>query len=439
VARARAQARAHTRPGGATLYGLPGEERVHAEWAAWANATAVRELDFHDTYLAADYAHPGDNIAPLVAVAQQTGRDGAALTRAIAAAYEVHIALVRAICLHEHRIDHMAHLCPATTAGLGALLNVDAGRLTQAINQAVHTSVTTRQSRKGEISSWKAVVPGYSGMLAILAIDRAMRGEASPAPVYEGEDSVVAWMLDGPEARYAVELPDAREPKRAILESYTKAHAAEYQAQAVIDLCFRLRARIPDPDAIEEAVLFTSHHTHRVIGSGAGDPQKYDPDASRETLDHSAPYIAAVALQDGRWHHHDSYTPARAHRGDTVRLWQRIRTEEDPDWTARYHHPDPSRKAFGGRMRVRLRDGSVLEDELAVADAHPNGASPFAREDYLAKFRSLAQGRVAEAEQERFLALAQRLPELAPDELAGLTPAVYARHLGTEPGGEGIF
>jgi len=90
-------------------------------------------------------------------------------------------------------------------------------------------------------------------------------------------------------------------------------------------------------------------------------------------------------------------------------------------------------------MRVRLRDGSVLEDELAVADAHPNGASPFGRGDYLAKFRSLTQGRVAEAEQERFLLLAQRLPELAPHELAGLTPAVDARHLGTEPGGEGIF
>ena len=64
----RAMALAHPRKGGASLYGLGPAVRVDAEWAAWANATAVRELDFHDTFLAADYAHPGDCIAPLVAV-----------------------------------------------------------------------------------------------------------------------------------------------------------------------------------------------------------------------------------------------------------------------------------------------------------------------------------------------------------------------------------
>src|SRR6201987_5739397 len=71
VAAARAMAFAHPRRGGATVYGLPRTLRFDGEWAAWANATAVRELDYHDTFLAADYAHPGDSIAPLVAVAQQ--------------------------------------------------------------------------------------------------------------------------------------------------------------------------------------------------------------------------------------------------------------------------------------------------------------------------------------------------------------------------------
>jgi hypothetical protein len=112
VAAARAMALAHPRAGGARLFGLPEAVRVDAEWAAWANATAVRELDFHDTFLAADYAHPGDSIAPLLAVAEQTGRDGAALVRAIAVAYEIHVALVKAICLHQFKKDHVAHLAP---------------------------------------------------------------------------------------------------------------------------------------------------------------------------------------------------------------------------------------------------------------------------------------------------------------------------------------
>ena len=71
-ATARAQALAHPRDDGACLFGVPNYQKFDAEWAAWANGTAVRELDYHDTFLAADYSHPGDNIPPILAVAQQS-------------------------------------------------------------------------------------------------------------------------------------------------------------------------------------------------------------------------------------------------------------------------------------------------------------------------------------------------------------------------------
>src|SRR5690606_4282312 len=177
VITARRQAIAHARPGGATVFGLPASEAVHAEWAAWANGTAVRELDMHATFRAADYAHPADSIPTLIAVAQQCGRSGADLLRGIVASYEVHVALVKAICLHEHRVDHIAHLGPAQAAGIGAMLGLDIGTIYQAIQQAVHVCVTSRQSRKGEISSWKAYAPAHAGKLAVEAVDRAMRGE----------------------------------------------------------------------------------------------------------------------------------------------------------------------------------------------------------------------------------------------------------------------
>jgi 2-methylcitrate dehydratase len=60
-------------------------------------------------------------------------------------------------------------------------------------------------------------------------------------------------------------------------------------------------------------------------------------------------------------------------------------------------------------------------DEIAVADAHPLGARPFAREQYVTKFRTLADGILAADEIERFLDVAQRLPELTAAELSGLT------------------
>ena len=420
VANARAMAICHPRDDGATIFGMPADQRFCAEWAAWANGTAVRELDYHDTFLAADYSHPGDNIPPTIAVAQQKGLDGKQLLRGIATGYEIQVNLVKGICLHEHKIDHIAHVGPSVAAALGTLLKLDTETIYQSVQQGLHVTCTTRQSRKGEISSWKAYAPAHAGKLAIEAVDRCMRGEGAPSPIYEGEDGVIAWMLDGADANYTVPLPEPGEAKRAILETYTKEHSAEYQSQALIDLARKMGGQIADFDAIGNIVIQTSHHTHYVIGTGAGDPQKMDPTASRETLDHSIMYIFAVALQDQAWHHVNSYAPQRAQRSDTVKLWHSISTVEDPRWTERYHHSDPNQRAFGGRVVITMKDGSSLEDELALADAHPAGARPFARENYINKFKMLVDGVVSDGERDRFLDTVQRLPNLRADELGGL-------------------
>ncbi|MDR3524111.1 MAG: MmgE/PrpD family protein [Acetobacteraceae bacterium] len=437
VVSARAMALAHPRAGGATVFGLGPDVRVHAEWAAWANGTAVRELDYHDTFLAAEYSHPGDNIPPILAVAQQTGKSGAELIRGLATGYEIQVNLVKAICLHAHKIDHVAHLGPSVAAGIGTMLGLDTEVIYQSVQQALHVTTATRQSRKGEISSWKAYAPSHAGKLAIEAVDRSMRGEGAPSPIYEGEDSVIAWMLDGKNAHYQVPLPAPGESKRAIMDTFTKEHSAEYQSQALIDLSFRMRQHVKNWDDVKSVVIETSHHTHYVIGTGSNDPQKFDPTASRETLDHSIMYIVAVALQDGEWHHVRSYAPSRAQRADTVALWNKISTVEDKAWTARYHSTDPNVKAFGGKIVITMNDGTVIADEMAVANAHTLGATPWKRADYVRKFRILTEGILEQAEIERFLDVAQRLPELSTEELAGLTIALPAGNL--EVGKPGLF
>jgi 2-methylcitrate dehydratase len=426
VVSARDMALARPHKGGATVFGVPAGKRVTPEWAAWANGTAVRELDMHDTFLAAEYSHPGDNIPPILAVAQTTGKSGRDLIRGLATGYEIQINLVRAISLHEHKIDHIGHLCPAQAAGIGTLLGLKQEVIYQSVQQAVHVSFTTRQSRKGEISSWKAYAPAHSGKLAVEAVDRVLRGEGAPSPIYEGEDSVIAWMLDGPKADYHVPLPAPGERKRGIMDSYTKEHSAEYQSQALIDLAFRMREKIADVEQIEKIMIHTSHHTHYVIGTGANDPQKMDPKASRETLDHSIMYIFAVALQDGKWHHVDSYASKRAGRADTIRLWQKIETTEDPEWTRRYRSIDPNELSFGGRVEISMRDGSKIVDEMAVANAHPLGARPFGRDDYIGKFLTITDGIVSTREANRFLEAAQSVASLPAGELHQLNVALPA-------------
>ena len=426
VANARAQAVAHPHRGGATVFGLPRDQLVCCEWAAWANGTAVRELDFHDTFLAADMNHPGDMIPSVIAVGQQAGASGRDLVRGLAAAYEICIDLTKGICLHEHRIDHLPHIAAGMVAGIGAMLRLPVETIYQALNHVVHVTITTRQSRKGVISTWKANAPAHAGKLAVEAVDRAMRGETSPAPIYEGDDSIIAWLLDGPDAVYHVPLPAPGEPKRGILETYTKAHSAEIQSQALIDLAFRMRKAVPDLSRIKDILIRTSHHTHRIIGNGSGDPQKYSPDATRETLDHSVMYIFAVALEDGRWHHEDSYSPERARRPETVALWHKVRTEEDADWTARYHEKDPARRAFGGTVVITMEDGSRIEESIDVADAHPLGARPFRRDDYVEKFLTLSKGIASDAEQQRFLKAALGLMDVPAGGLLDLTVEVPA-------------
>ena len=417
VISSREMALKHPRKNGAALFGINSKLRFDCEWAAWSNGTAVRELDFHDTFLAADYSHPGDNIPPLISVGQQMKKSGLDLLRGIITAYEVQVNLTKGICLHKHKIDHIAHLGPSVAAGLGAMLKLNTEIIYQAIQQTLHTTISTRQSRKGEISSWKAFAPAHAGKLAIEAVDRAMRGENSPSPIYEGEDSVISRILDGKKGVYHVPLPKAQESKKAILETYTKEYSAEYQSQALIDIAKKLNKKIPNLNLIKKIDIYTSHHTHYVIGTGANDPQKMDSNASRETLDHSIMYIFAVALEDADWHHIKSYTKQRANRKRTIKIWKSIKTHEDKKWTKKYHNPNPKNKSFGAKVVVTLTNGKKIVDQLDKANAHPYGSRPFKRQNYVEKFLTLTDGILDKKESSRFLRAAQNLQNLKKGEL----------------------
>lgn len=182
VISAQGAALAYPREQGSSLIGLGRHTRVDPFWSGYANATAIRELDFNDSFFAIDSSHPGDVIGPIAAVAEAKGLGGPALLRGIVTAYEIQVDLVKGIALNRHRIDHVGHLGPAVAAGLGAMLGLGTEVIYQAVNLAAQLAVSTRQTRKGEISSYKANAPGHVGQLAMLELDRAMRGETSPAP-----------------------------------------------------------------------------------------------------------------------------------------------------------------------------------------------------------------------------------------------------------------
>ena len=137
-----------------------------------------------------------------------------------------------------------------------------------------------------------------------------------------------------------------------------------------------------------------------------------DPNASRETLDHSIMYIFAVALEDGDWHHEKSYSKSRSHRKSTIKLWKSIKTHEDKKWTKKYHDPNPKNKCFGAKVTIIMNNGKKITEQLKRADAHPNGARPFKRENYIKKFRTLTHKIISVKESKRFLKTVQNLKSL---------------------------
>src|SRR3546814_922686 len=110
-----------------------------------------------------------------------------------------------------------------------------------------------------------------------------------------------------------------------------------------------------------------------------------------------------------------------------------------PEWTRRFTEPAPLDKDHGARVVVTFKDGSALEEEIAVADAHPRGARPFARDDYTAKFRSLTEEFVEPAEADRFLAAAAALLSARDMDLSEIAVALPEDRLKQAAGCGGLF
>ena len=154
-----------------------------------------------------------------------------------------------------------------------------------------------------------------------------------------------------------------------------------------------------------------------------------DPNASRETLDHSIMYIFAVALEDGTWHHVKSYTKMRAKRKSTLKIWRSIKTHEDRKWTKKYHNPNPRKKAFGAKVIITLNNGKKISEEQDVADAHPYGSRPFERKNYIDKFLTLTENILSKKESDRFLKIVQNLRKLKSGQLHKLNIEVKKNRL----------
>lgn len=276
---------------GATLLGTT--IKTTADLAAFANGTAMRYLDYNDTYLSKEPAHPSDNLSAALAVAEIMDANGKQLIEAIVIGYEIQCRLCDAAALRPRGWDHVTYGSFSTALLSAKLWKLSEEKTVHALGLAGNPNNALRQTRVGHLSMWKGVAFANAARNGVFAAELAKLGMTGPAPIFEGGKGfmkVVSGAFDFPKL-------NSKGPFK-ILDTYIKYYPVEYHAQSAVQAALDLRKKMPKfaIKEIESIHVRTSDISYEIIGN---DPDKWHP-KSRETADHSLPYIVAVALMDGK-------------------------------------------------------------------------------------------------------------------------------------------
>ncbi len=377
-----------TKTGGSVVVGT--KHRTTPDMAAFANGAHIRYLDYNDTYLSKEPAHPSDNIAAALAVAQAAGRSGKDLILATVIAYEIQCRLCDAASLRAHGWDHVTY--GAFSAGLAAakLWGLKPEQMVHTQGLAGVCNIATRQTRTGQISMWKACAFSNACRNAVFAANLARQGLTGPHEIFEGPKGVFRQLTGGP---FKVRL-GSKSAGYMINKTYIKFWPAEYHAQSSIDAALQIRGEFADDGYtwkdIDRLEIESFEAAVSIIGS---EPEKMRP-TSRETADHSMGYMTIAALIDGDVTR-ETFEPRRFKNKKYLDLLDRTTIVEADDLNAGY--PD----GIPNRLRLHLKDGTVYEKTVKYPCGH--AGNPMTDEQVEYKFRTLAEGVIGERVQDALL------------------------------------
>ncbi len=384
--------------GGASLLGS--KHRTTPDLAAFSNGALVRYLDFNDTYLSKEPAHPSDNIPAALAAGQITCSSGKQIIASIALGYELQCRLCDAASLRKHGWDHVYYGALSTALLTGKLYGLSREQLIHALGLAGVCNFATRQTRTGQISDWKACAFSNAGRNGVFAAFLAKQGLTGPNEIFEGPKGLFK-MVTGP-----FELGWTRAPDDWMInKTYIKFWPAEYHSQSAIDAALQLRPQIGDVAKIDSLLIESFEAAVSIIGS---EPEKWRP-TSRETADHSMGYCVAVALIDGDVTR-SSFKDERLRDPAVLGLLDKIKIVETPECNANYPKGIPNNLIF------KLRDGRTLNKRVDYPRGH--AGNPMSDDEVVAKFKRQASGVVSEATMERIVQMCMTLESL--DDVAAL-------------------
>ena len=365
-------------------------QKTSTDLAAFANTVLVRYLDCNDTYAARGTGHPSDMIPAVLAVADGHRADGRAAITAIVVAYEAFCRLADTVPLKGW--DQGMFVAIGAACGAGKILGLDRVEVGNAISIAITSGVPLGVTRIGELSMWKGCATAAAVRTGVFSAWLAAEGMTGPGAAFEGRDGL--WQHLGVEAPKWARFGGRGEPFRITGTSF-KAYPSVIHTQGPIGLVLQLRQQVA-PDQIESVRVATYGEAVRRT---AAEAEKWDP-ATRETADHSIPYLVAAALADGGVTP-ATFAPTRIQDPALRPLIKKLEVVEEPEFTRRY----PAESCT--RIEVTTTDGRRVTTETS----HPKGhnRNPLTDGEGEEKFRGLASGALRDKGCDRVLAAVRDL------------------------------
>jgi 2-methylcitrate dehydratase len=346
-------------------------ERSAADAAAFVNTAMIRNLDWNDQYPG---GHPSDCLGALLAIAEAAGADGRRLIAALVVAYELFIRLNDATDLRRKGWDQGFVLGICTTAAVGHLLRLSPEKLGEAVAIVAVANVPMRNTRAGELGLWKGAATAFATRNATFAALLAAEGMTGADRPFEGKHGLMD-LITGP---FALEsLPGRDGGGFRTPEVQLKYWLVAYNLQLAVWAALELRAQV-DWRELDSVSLGTHRFAYTESGS---EPEKWDPQ-TRETADHSLPYVFARTLVDGTIAL--AAFDEAAYRDPSLRpLMSKIRVHEDDETNALY----PATVA----MTVEAITSAGQWIAYQPRDPLGHGKNPLQDEDVRAKFQGAAE------------------------------------------------
>ncbi len=373
---------------GSTLLGT--KRKTTPDMASFVNGIMVRYFDYNDTYLSREPAHPSDNLGACLSVANSEGASGKDLLLSLALAFEIQCRLCDAADIRHRGWDHVCYGLVSTAVASGRLMDLNPEQMTQAVNLALNSHITMRQVRAGELSMWKGCSFANAGRNGVFSALLAGEGMTGPSPIFEGEMGFFK-QVSGP-FQINTEEFGGRRGNFKIGETYLKYFPAEIHSQTAIWAALEARREIGDINDIVSVEIASHEAGYTILGK---DPEKWAP-ATKETADHSLPYIIAMAILEGKIDN-SSYAPKKFKDVKTLDFLKKVTVVEDKDLTAMYP------EAVANRVTVKLSSGKVISKQVNYHKGHPK--NPMSDEDVEKKFRTLTKRQLSKNQAKRALDL----------------------------------